>query len=106
MGELLARISADRVQRAELARLADDHVPVLAGLAEVNGEADDLGAVTRLDPVQHDGGVQAAGVQQQHPPDPLWVRLVARDPGCLGHRGREVSHGRFRDRLPDPAHTR
>ena len=52
--------ATDRVDGAEVARLADDHVPVLAGLAEVDGQRDDLGPVALLDPVQHHRGVEAA----------------------------------------------
>ena len=44
-GELLASVDEHGLDRAEVLGLAGDDVPVLAGLAEVGGEGDDLGVV-------------------------------------------------------------
>ena len=67
--ELLARVDDVALDRADLARLALDHVVVLARLAEVDGQRDDLGVVALLDPLQHHARVEAAGVEQQHAVD-------------------------------------
>ena len=75
--ELLARVDDVAVERAEPQRLALDHLVVLAGLAEVDGQADHLGVVGVLDPLQHHARVEAAGVEQQHAVDVLGVGLVA-----------------------------
>ena len=61
----LARVDDVALDRAEPPRLALDHLVVLAGLAEVDGQADDLGAVGVLDPLEHHAGVEAARVEQQ-----------------------------------------
>ena len=61
-GELLARVDDLRGDRPELHRLAPDDVVVLAGLAEVDREGDDLGVVLVLDPLEHHARVQAPGV--------------------------------------------
>ena len=84
VGELLARVDQHGLDRAELLRLAGDHLPVLAGLAEVDGERDDLGAVALLDPLQHHAGVEAAGVEQQHAAHLGGVGLVGGDSRRLG----------------------
>ena len=68
-GELLARVDRVAVDGADLARLALDGVVVLAGLAEVDGQRDDLGLVLVGDPLEHDARVEAARVQQQHAAD-------------------------------------
>ncbi len=65
-GEALARVDDVALESAEPARLGLDHLVVLARLAEVDGEADDLGLVVVLDPLQHHAGVEAARVEQQH----------------------------------------
>ncbi len=90
-GEFLAGVDDVALQRAELAGLAFDHPVVLAGLAQVDGQADDLGAVGVLNPLEHDARVQAAGVEQQDAVDLLGVGLVGGRPG-LGDRLR-VGHG-------------
>ena len=75
-GELLAGVDDVALERAEPLRLVLDHRVVLAGLAEVDGQADDLGLVVVLDPLQHHAGVEAARVEQQHAPDLGGVGLV------------------------------
>ena len=67
--ELLARVDDVAVDRAELQRLALDDVVVLAGLAEVDGQADDLRPVLVLDPLEHHARVEAARVEQQDAAD-------------------------------------
>ena len=80
--ELLARVDDVAVERAELQRLALDDLVVLARLAEVDGERDDLGLVLVLDPLEHHARVQAARVEQQH----------ARDLVLLGEVGGHARH--------------
>ena len=75
--ELLARVDDVAVERAELQRLALDDVVVLARLAEVDGERDDLGLVLVLDPLEHHARVEAARVEQQHAPDLAGLGQVA-----------------------------
>ena len=58
--ELLARVDDVAVDRAELERLALDDVVVLARLAEVDGQRDDLGLVLVLDPLEHHARVEPA----------------------------------------------
>ena len=90
-GELLARVHHVAFQRAELRRLPLDDVVVLAGLAEVDGEGDDLGLVALLDPLEHHARVQPTGVEQQDPVDIAGLGLVG------GRLGRELvgrGHGR------------
>ncbi len=77
--ELVARVDDVAVERAEPQRLALDDLVVLPRLAEVDGERDDLGLVLVLDPLQHHARVEAARVEQQHPPDLLAQRQVGRD---------------------------
>ena len=74
--ELLAGVHQHGLDGAELLRLAGDHVPVLARLAEVDRQGDDLGAVALLDPLQHHAGVEAARIEQQHAADLRGVGLV------------------------------
>ena len=83
-GELLARVDDVAVERAELQRLALDDVVVLAGLAEVDGERDDLGLVLVLDPLEHHARVEAAGVEQQHAADLAGLREVGGDARRVG----------------------
>ena len=83
VGELLAGVDQHRLDGPELLRLARDDVPVLARLAEVDGQGDDLGAIALLDPLQHHAGVEPARVEQQHAADLRGVGLVRGDPGCL-----------------------
>ena len=64
-GELLARVDGEAVDRADPARLALDDLVVLAGLAEVDRQRDDLGLVLVGDPLEHHARVQAARVEQQ-----------------------------------------
>ena len=59
-------------------RLVLDHLVVLAGLAEVDRQADDLGLVGVLDPLQHHARVEPARVEQQDALDLGGVGLVAR----------------------------
>ena len=82
------------LERAEPAGLVLDHAVVLARLAEVDGQADDLGPVGVLDPLQHHAGVEPARVEQQDPLDLGGVGLVAggrlvvqRIRGCLRSLG-------------------
>ena len=82
--ELLARVDDVAVERAELERLALDDLVVLPGLAEVDGERDDLGLVLVLDPLEHHAGVQAAAVEQQHAADLAGLGQVAGDPRGVG----------------------
>ena len=88
-----SRASTSTVSTApELLRLAGDDVPVLAGLAEVDGEGDDLGPVALLDPLQHHAGVQAARVEQQHAADlggSAWYEAI----GC-GIPRRAIERGK------------
>jgi hypothetical protein len=81
-GELLARVDDVGLQSAELHRLALDDLVVLAGLAQVDGERDDLGLVLVLDPLEHHARVEPARVEQQDADDLLGVREVARDAGA------------------------
>ena len=94
-GELLAGVDDVALERAEALRLVLDHRVVLAGLAEVDGEADHLGLVGVLDPLQHHAGVEPARVEQQDAPHLGGVGLVGgRAYVCGrvgGHEGREVS---------------
>ena len=60
LGELLARVDHDAVERAQLDRLALHVVEVLAGLAEVDRERHHLGVVLVLDPLEHHARVEAA----------------------------------------------
>ena len=62
-GDLLVTIDPDPY-RAEVDRLALDDVVVLARLAKVDRQRDDLRGVLVLDPLEHDARVQAAGVEQ------------------------------------------
>ena len=57
-------------------RLALDDVVVLARLAEVDGQRDDLGLVLVLDPLEHHARVEPAAVEQQHAVDFVGVGLV------------------------------
>ena len=76
-GEALAGVDHVALDGAELQRLGLDHPVVLARLAEVDGEADDLGLVGVLDPLQHHAGVEPARVEQQDAVDLRGVGLVA-----------------------------
>jgi hypothetical protein len=104
--ELLAGVDHVAVERAQLERLAAHHLVVLAGLAEVDRERDDLGLVLVLDPLEHHARVQAAAVEQQHPADLSGLGEVAGDPrgvgignavdfGVGGGIAGLVAHGRF-----------
>jgi hypothetical protein len=84
LGELLARIDDDRLDRAQLLCLTGDHVVVLTGLAQVDGQRDDLSLVGLLDPAQHHAGVEAARIQQQNPTDLGGIGLVAGDSRLAG----------------------
>jgi hypothetical protein len=66
VGELLARVQYVGLHRADLQRLAPDHVIVLARLAEVDGQCHDLRLVLVLDPLEHHARVETAAVEQQH----------------------------------------
>ena len=81
--ELLARVDDERLDRTHVLRLGGDRIPVLAGLAQLNREGDDLGAVLLLDPVQHHAGVETTRVEQQDAPDLIGVSLVGGDRGML-----------------------
>ena len=98
--ELLARVDHVAVERAQVQRLALDHVVVLAGLAEVDGEGDDLGLVLVLDPLEHHARVEAARVEQQHPPDLAGLGLVG---GGLDQRVALVAHRRRKLAAPTDA---
>ena len=82
--ELLARVDDVAVERAELHRLALDDLVVLARLAEVDRERDDLGLVLVLDPLEHHARVEAAAVEQQHAADLAVLGEVAGDAGGVG----------------------
>ena len=88
--ELLARVDHVAVQRAEVHRLALDDLVVLPRLAEVDGQRDDLCLVLVLDPLEHHARVQAAAVEQQHAPDLVLLRQVARHPATLRRRVDEL----------------
>ncbi len=77
--ELLLRVHDEAVERAQAQRLVAHDVEVLSGLAEVHRQRHDLGAVLVLDPLQHHGGVEPAGIQQQHAPDLVRIGLVGGD---------------------------
>jgi len=88
VGELLARVDDERVDRPELARLALHDRVVLARLAEVDRQRDDLRRVLVLDPLQHHGRVQAAGVEQHDAVHLVGLGEVAhdrRDGTLFGH---------------------
>ena len=91
VGEVLARIDEVAFDGADPPRLALDDREVLAGLAEVDGERDDLGVVALLDPLEHHARVEPAAVEEQHAPHLGGVGLVARGArrglGTLGHWG-------------------
>jgi hypothetical protein len=91
LGELLGGVDSDRFDGAEVTGLAEHDLPVLARLADVDGEGDDLGAVTLLDPVDHHRGVEAARIEQQYAADGLGIGLIGGDSGRLvgGHEGRK-----------------
>ena len=74
--ELLARVDHVAVERAQVERLALHDLVVLAGLAQVDGERDDLGLVLVLDPLEHHARVEPARVEQEHPPDLAGLGLV------------------------------
>ena len=76
LGELLARVHDEAVDRAEVHRLALDDLVVLARLAQVERERDHLGAVLVLDPLEHHARVEAAAVEQQDAPDVAGAGLV------------------------------
>ena len=97
-GELLARVDHLGRDGAELQRLALDDVVVLAGLAEVDGQRDDLGVVLVLDPLEHHARVQAAGVQQQDAVDLAGLGEVGGGAGV----GRAVRSAMRAGRLPPP----
>ncbi len=78
--ELLARVHHMAVQRAQPQRLLANDLIVLAGLAQVDGQAHDLGVIGVLDPLEHHARIEAAGVQQQHALDLLGVGLVGGGP--------------------------
>ena len=63
--ELLARVDDLGGDGAELQRLALDDVVVLARLAEVDRQRDDLRLVLVLDPLEHHARVEAARVEQE-----------------------------------------
>jgi len=66
VGEFLARVHDVTLQSAETQGLVFDHRVILAWLAEVDGQADDLRGVLVLDPLEHHARVETAGVEQQH----------------------------------------
>ena len=82
--ELVARVDHVRLDRAEPRRLALDHVVVLARLAEVDRQRDDLGLVLVLDPLEHHARVEPAGVEEQHAPDLARLRQIGGDTRRVG----------------------
>ena len=62
VGELVAGVGDVGLDGAAVQRALADGVQVLAALADVDGDGDDLGAGRLGDPADGDGGVQAAGV--------------------------------------------
>src|SRR5205085_10196945 len=62
IGELVLGVGDLRLHRAAGERALADDVQVLAALADVHGNGDDLGARLLGDPADGDGGVQAARV--------------------------------------------
>ena len=82
--ELVARVDDVRLDRAEPQRLALDDLVVLARLAEVDGQRDDLGLVLVLDPLEHHARVEAARVEQQHAPDLARLGQVGGDARGVG----------------------
>ena len=67
VGELVARVGDDGLDRAAVQRPLADGVQVLAALADVDGDGDDLGARLLGDPADGHGGVQPAGVGEDDP---------------------------------------
>ena len=82
--ELLPRVDHVAVERAEPQRLAAHDIVVLARLAEVDRERDDLGLVLVLDPLEHHARVEAARVEEQDAPHLARLGQVGRDAGRLG----------------------
>ena len=62
VGELVARVHDDRLDRAAVEGALTNDVHVLAALAEVDGDRDHFGAGLLADPADGDGGVQPARV--------------------------------------------
>ena len=54
------RFADERTERAELVGLRADTLVVLAGLADVDRQRDDLGVVLVLNPLEHHARVEAA----------------------------------------------
>ena len=66
VGELVAGVGDVGLDRAAVEGALADGVQVLAALADVDGDGDDLGAGRLGDPADGDGGVQAAGVGENN----------------------------------------
>ena len=62
VGELVPGVGDDGLDGAAGERALADDLQVLAALADVDGDGDDLGAGLLGDPADGDGGVQASGV--------------------------------------------
>ena len=95
--ELLAGVHDAAVDRTELERLAADHVVILTGLAEVDGQRDHLGVVLVLDPLEHHARVEPAAVEQQDAVDVLGRGEVGGAQLWLG-----LGHGRQGYSAPAP----
>ena len=99
-GELLAHVLDEDLLHPQRLGLAPGRLQLLA-LPEVGGEGDDLASVPLLQPLQDDGGIEAAGVGEHDFPDvghgvrgsrmPVRVeaRMIreARDPAAHGRDG-------------------
>ena len=64
VGELVAGVDDDGLDRAAVQRALADDLHVLAALAEVDGDGDDLAAGLLADPADRHRGVQTAGIRQ------------------------------------------
>ena len=74
--ELMSRVDDQAVEGPEAKRLLLDDLEVLPRLAEIDGEGDDLRGVLVLDPLEHHGGVETTGIEEQHATDLLRTGLI------------------------------
>src|SRR5690606_27702024 len=96
-GELLARVDDDRLDRAAVERPLADDLHVLAALADIDGDGDDLRAHLLGEERDGHGGVQATGVCEYDPvshdllsPLERWVLSVPEAPASGPEAGPEA----------------